>query len=46
VPDAQLDYLALGWVTMGQLLSLPLIALGLFWLWLSRRSPTLAPQAG
>jgi phosphatidylglycerol:prolipoprotein diacylglycerol transferase len=45
VPDMQLDYLALGWVTMGQLLSLPLIALGLFWLWLSRRSPTLAPAA-
>jgi phosphatidylglycerol:prolipoprotein diacylglycerol transferase len=41
VPDAQLEYLALGWVTMGQLLSLPLIVLGLFWLWLSRRSPTL-----
>ena len=46
VPDAQLEYLALGWVTMGQLLSLPLIALGLFWLWLSRRAPTLAPPAG
>lgn len=45
VPDAQLEYLALGWVTMGQLLSLPLIALGVFWLWLSRRSPTLAPAA-
>ena len=45
VPDAQLEYLALGWVTMGQLLSLPLVALGLFWLWLSRRSPTLAPAA-
>ncbi|MFT3761845.1 MAG: prolipoprotein diacylglyceryl transferase [Pseudoxanthomonas sp.] len=43
VPDQQLDYLALGWVTMGQLLSLPLIALGLFLLWLSRRSPTLQP---
>ena len=40
VPDAQLEYLALGWVTMGQLLSLPLVAVGLFWLWLSRRSPT------
>ena len=46
VPDAQLEYLALGWVTMGQLLSLPLIALGLFWLWLSRRAPTLRPQTG
>lgn len=44
VPDAQIGYLAFGWLTMGQLLSLPLIALGLFWLWLSRRSPTLAEQ--
>ena len=43
VPDAQLGYLAFGWLTMGQVLSLPLIALGLFLLWLSRRSPTLAP---
>ncbi|MEO6264402.1 MAG: prolipoprotein diacylglyceryl transferase [Luteimonas sp.] len=44
VPDAQLGYLAFGWLTMGQVLSLPLIVVGLFWLWLSRRSPTLQPQ--
>ena len=45
VPDAQLGYLAFGWLTMGQLLSLPLIALGLYWLLLwSRRQPTLHPQ--
>ena len=44
VPDAQLGYLAFGWLTMGQLLSLPLVAVGLFWLGLSRRSPTLQPQ--
>lgn len=44
VPDAQLGYLAFGWLTMGQLLSLPLIALGLFWLWKSRSQPTLQPQ--
>ena len=43
VPDAQLGYLAFGWLTMGQLLSLPLVALGLFLLWFSHRSPTLAP---
>ena len=42
-PDAHLGYLAFGWLTMGQLLSLPLVALGLFLLWLSHRSPTLAP---
>jgi phosphatidylglycerol:prolipoprotein diacylglycerol transferase len=46
VPDAQIGdhgYIAFGWLTMGQVLSLPLIALGLYWLWLSRRSPTLRP---
>ncbi len=43
MPDAQLGYLAFGWLTMGQLLSLPLVAIGLFWLWLSRRSPTVQP---
>ena len=43
-PDAHLGYLAFGWLTMGQVLSLPLIALGLYWLWLSRRQPTLQPQ--
>ncbi len=29
VPDAQLGYLAFGWVTMGQILSLPMILVGL-----------------
>ncbi|HUG03580.1 MAG TPA: prolipoprotein diacylglyceryl transferase [Steroidobacteraceae bacterium] len=29
VPDAHLDYLAFGWLTMGQLLSLPVLAVGL-----------------
>ena len=42
-PDSQLGFLAFGWLTMGQLLSLPLIALGLFLFWLSRRSPTRVP---
>ena len=41
LPDAQLGYLAFGWLTMGQILSLPLIAVGLWLLWLSRRAPTL-----
>jgi len=44
VPDEQLGYLAFGWLTMGQVLSLPLIALGLIWMWWSRRQPTLEPQ--
>ena len=42
-PDAQLGYLAFGWLTMGQVLSVPLILLGLFWLWKSHASPTLHP---
>ena len=43
VPDAQIGsdgYLAFGWLTMGQVLSVPLILLGLYWLWKSRTSPT------
>ena len=40
-PDAQLGYLAFGWLTMGQVLSLPLIVTGLLLLWLSRNAPTL-----
>jgi phosphatidylglycerol:prolipoprotein diacylglycerol transferase len=44
VPDAQLQYLAFGWLTMGQLLSVPLVLLGLFWLWRSRSAPVLQPQ--
>ncbi len=43
VPDEQLSYLAFGWLTMGQLLSLPLVVLGLYLLWRSHRSPTLQP---
>jgi phosphatidylglycerol:prolipoprotein diacylglycerol transferase len=44
IPDAQLGYLAFGWLTMGQVLEIPVILVGLYWLWLSRRSPTLQPQ--
>ena len=46
VPDAQMGdggYLAFGWLTMGQVLSLPLVALGVFLLWKSRCAPTLQP---
>ena len=43
-PDAHLGYLAFGWLTMGQVLSLPLVALGLFLLWKSRSAPTLQPD--
>jgi phosphatidylglycerol:prolipoprotein diacylglycerol transferase len=45
VPDQQLGYLAWGWLTMGQVQSLPLIVVGLALVALSRRAPTLAPVA-
>ena len=38
VPDAHLSYLALGWVTMGQVLSFPMIVAGAIMLVLSYRS--------
>ena len=41
-PDSHLGYLAFGWLTMGQLLTLPIIATGLVLMWLSRRAPTVA----
>ena len=44
-PDAQLGFIAFDWLTMGQILSLPLIAVGIVLLWLSRRAPTLVPPA-
>jgi phosphatidylglycerol:prolipoprotein diacylglycerol transferase len=37
VPDAHLGYLALGWVTMGQILSTPMILFGLLLLALAYR---------
>ncbi len=38
-PDAQLGYLAFGWVTMGQVLSLPMIFLGAWLLWWAHKKP-------
>lgn len=32
VPDSQLGYLAWGWLTMGQILSLPMLVAGVVWL--------------
>jgi phosphatidylglycerol---prolipoprotein diacylglyceryl transferase len=43
-PDAHIGYLAFGWLTMGQLLSLPLVVLGLVLLWLSHSAPTVQPR--
>ena len=45
MPDAHLGYLAFGWLTMGQVLSLPLVALGLCLLWRSRSASVLQPQS-
>ena len=42
-PDPQLGYLAWGWLTMGQIQSTPLIAVGAYLLWRSRKAPTLQP---
>ncbi|MDO6460259.1 prolipoprotein diacylglyceryl transferase [Granulosicoccaceae sp. 1_MG-2023] len=39
-PDSQLGFVALDWMTQGQLLSLPMIAFGVLFIWLaSRRKP-------
>ena len=43
-PDAHIGFIAFDWLTMGMLLSLPLVAGGLLLLWMSHRSPTL-PRA-
>jgi phosphatidylglycerol:prolipoprotein diacylglycerol transferase len=42
LPDAHIGYLAFGWVTMGQVLTLPMLVLGLILWGLSRRN---APRA-
>lgn len=44
MPDVQLGYLAFGWLTMGQVLCLPLILVGL-WL-LCRKAPLPPPAQG
>jgi len=40
-PDEHLGFIAFEWLTMGQLLSLPLVLVGIALLWLSRRAPCL-----
>lgn len=40
MPDSQLGYLAFGWLTMGQLLSLPMVLFGLYLLLRSRKATT------
>ncbi len=40
LPDAHIGFIALGWVTMGMLLTLPMIATGIALIVWSRRQPT------
>lgn len=40
MPDAHIGYVAFGWLTMGQVLSLPLIAIGGSVLWYAYHRPT------
>ncbi|WP_025386727.1 prolipoprotein diacylglyceryl transferase [Legionella oakridgensis] len=35
-PDAQLGFIAFGWLTMGQLLSIPMLLIGIVFLWMKR----------
>lgn len=42
-PDPQLGFIAFGWMTMGQLLSIPFFIFGLILLWLSRRQKATKP---
>jgi len=44
LPDAHLGYLAFGWLTMGQVLSFPLIITGVVLLWLAYRNNQTATQ--
>ena len=38
VPDAHIGYLAFEWLTMGQLLSLPMVAIGLLFWWMAHKN--------
>ena len=42
LPDSHIDYLAFGWVTMGHVLTLPMILVGVLLLWLAYRRPPAA----
>jgi phosphatidylglycerol:prolipoprotein diacylglycerol transferase len=44
LPDAHIGYLAFGWLTMGQVLTLPMLVFGSLLLWLAFRGPP-APVA-
>lgn len=44
-PDPQLGYLYGGWLTMGMLLSIPMLAVGLWAIWRARRAAATAASA-
>jgi phosphatidylglycerol:prolipoprotein diacylglycerol transferase len=45
-PDAHIGYLAFGWVTMGQVLSLPMLLAGVWLMWRAASVGVQAPPAG
>lgn len=44
LPDAHIGYLAFGWLTMGQALSLPMVVAGLIMLMMALRGPATKPR--
>jgi phosphatidylglycerol:prolipoprotein diacylglycerol transferase len=46
VPDAHLGYLAFGWVTMGQVLSMPMLLAGVWLVWRAGREDGRPPARG
>jgi phosphatidylglycerol:prolipoprotein diacylglycerol transferase len=45
LPDAHIGYLAFGWLTMGQALSLPMVVAGLIMLMVALRGPDSVPRS-
>ena len=44
-PDAHLGFIAFGWLTMGQLLSFPMIAIGILFIWYAYTYNNKTPQS-
>lgn len=42
LPDSHIDYLAFGWVTMGHVLTAPMVVAGVILMWLARRPRAVA----
>jgi phosphatidylglycerol:prolipoprotein diacylglycerol transferase len=45
LPDAHIGYLAFGWLTMGQALSLPMVVAGIIMLMMALRGPDSVPRS-